>query len=81
MSKETGVIILGFLVAILPFLGFPESWRVFFFVLLGAGIATLGFVMRAHMLGVRSEEESTFVEHNPRNMNDIYRTHDRENQD
>jgi len=50
MSKETAVIVLGVWIIILPFLGFPESWRVLFFVLSGGGLAVLGFFLRTEAL-------------------------------
>src|SRR5438067_1319459 len=50
MSKESGVIILGLFIAVLPFLGFPQSWRDIFFLLAGLGLAAIGFFLRADHL-------------------------------
>jgi len=50
MSKEISVVMLGIFVAVLPFLGFPQSWRVIFFVIAGLGIMLLGFFLRADHL-------------------------------
>ncbi len=53
MSKEAGVIVLGFFVSVLPILGFPQSWRDILYILCGLGIACIGFLLRADHL--RSE--------------------------
>ena len=50
MSKEAGIVALGIWLAILPFLGFPGSWRTVFVFLSGAGVAALGFLVRAETL-------------------------------
>ena len=50
MSKETAVIALGVFVVVVPFLGFPEGWRIVLLVLAGLGLAVLGFLIRAEML-------------------------------
>ena len=50
MSKESGVILLGLFVAILPFLGFPQSVRDIFFMLSGLGALALGLFLRADHL-------------------------------
>lgn len=50
MSKETGVIVLGIWVFILPFLGIPGSWRTILLALTGAALAILGFLMRGEIL-------------------------------
>lgn len=46
MVKEIVVVVLGLLVAVLPFLGFPSSWRTPMFALMGLAIAALGFLIR-----------------------------------
>ena len=50
MSKEVGIIVLGLWLVVLPFLGFPGSWRMVFIFLSGLGIASLGFFLRAEAL-------------------------------
>lgn len=47
MSKEIGVVMLGIFVAVLPFLGFPQSWRAVLFVIAGLAIVLLGLLLRA----------------------------------
>ena len=45
-TKETAILVLGLLVALLPFLGFPRSWKTIFFVFSGLAIALLAFLIR-----------------------------------
>ena len=73
MSKETAVITLGILVIILPFLGFPEAWRVFFFVVTGIGLVVLGFYLRAEVIvrGGKKTGNRPFVENMHRPVNDV----------
>lgn len=51
MSKETGVIVIGLWVFILPFLGIPSSWRTALLALTGIGLALLGFFLRSEAMG------------------------------
>jgi len=41
-TKKT-FIILGIIIAIVPFLGIPYSWKTFLFVVIGLGIAITAF--------------------------------------
>ena len=50
MSKETSTVLLGLLVAIMPFLGFPQAWRNVFYILGGIVIISLGLLLRADHL-------------------------------
>lgn len=50
MSKEMTVIVLGLLVAAVPFLGIPGSWKTLVFVLAGLGLAGAGFLLRGEAL-------------------------------
>ncbi len=50
MSKEVAIVALGIWLAILPFLGFPGSWRTPLIFLSGLSIAALGFFLRAEAL-------------------------------
>lgn len=47
-SKNRLILILGILVALMPFLGFPTSWKNFFYFVFGLGVATLSFLMARH---------------------------------
>jgi|TARA_Y100000310_G_scaffold214702_1_gene215614 hypothetical protein len=51
MKKETGIITLGILVALMPFLGFPRLFEAILLVAFGLGIAVLGFLLRKGQLG------------------------------
>ena len=43
------IITFGVIVAIVPFLGFPSSWKTFLFAVLGSAIAfTAYYVLREH---------------------------------
>lgn len=46
MSKDITIIILGFFVALVPFLGFPPSWETALYVLSGFSIVVLTFLLR-----------------------------------
>lgn len=43
MHKQLVIFFLGVWVALLPLLGFPGSWKTFFFVVSGLAIAVLSF--------------------------------------
>lgn len=56
MSKDPIILILGIVVAIVPFLGFPGSFETVIFVLSGLAIAILAFMLRRDMAqGVHCE--------------------------
>ena len=72
MSREMTIIVLGVWVAIVPYLGFPSSWRTVLLVLTGLGIATTGFLLRARVVkrGTENNNNRFFVdngheEHHP----------------
>jgi hypothetical protein len=46
MSKERIIFILGIVIMFMPFLGFPNSWRSFFFVLIGLSLTLLAYRQR-----------------------------------
>lgn len=50
MSKNAIIIVLGFIVAAMPFLGFPSTWETIILVLLGVSLAVLAFLLRQDML-------------------------------
>jgi threonine/homoserine/homoserine lactone efflux protein len=45
MTNQRTIFILGLVVAIMPFLGFPSSWKKVFYILLGFGIAYLAYLL------------------------------------
>jgi|GEM_PF-1398358 len=48
MSKRKSILWLGVMVALMPFLGFPSSWKTFFYVLAGAFIAWNSYQLNKH---------------------------------
>jgi predicted MFS family arabinose efflux permease len=44
MRKERSLFVIGVWVAVLPFLGFPNSWRSIFFVITGIGLICLAYL-------------------------------------
>jgi len=46
MKKDTAILILGLLIALMPFLGFPGAWENWFFICAGLLIALLGYLLR-----------------------------------
>ena len=60
MSKEVSLIILGVLVAVLPYLGFPGSWRTIMLVVLGVLIVSIGILMRRETLSRGDTKTNSF---------------------
>ena len=46
MTKDNGILILGLVVALTPFLGIPGEWKTIIFVLAGILIAFLSFLIK-----------------------------------
>jgi membrane protein implicated in regulation of membrane protease activity len=46
MSKEIWIVVLGILIAAVPFLGFPGSWKTVIYVFVGLVIASLAFLLQ-----------------------------------
>lgn len=49
MTLDTLIMLAGAFVALLPFLGFPNSWDRFFFLCAGIFIIALGIVVRRRL--------------------------------
>jgi hypothetical protein len=67
MTTDTLIILSGAFVAVLPFLGFPNSWdRVLFFIA-GMFVISLGIVVRRgrHTTSNAASHNPHFVEHVP----------------
>lgn len=47
-SKNRLILILGILVALMPFSGFPAVWKNFFYIIFGLTIAVLSFLLARH---------------------------------
>ena len=68
MSKETAVIVLGFWVMILPYLGVPRAWLTALMIVTAMAFVVLGFFLRAEALSRTARHTGrhhTFVEHIP----------------
>ena len=48
MKHSRTIIILGIVVTVVPFLGFPSSWKTVIFAVLGVAIAAFGYRMFLH---------------------------------
>lgn len=65
MRKERTLLVIGLLVAILPFLGFPNNWRRLLFVLLGVALVYLAYLFYKQAkarLAINSNHSKTFVD-------------------
>jgi hypothetical protein len=74
MSKEMWVIVLGLLVIAMPHLGIPGAWKTILFVVLGASIAALGFLLRGESLSRGSgavANREHFVESTPSSVSSV----------
>lgn len=69
MTLDTLIMLGGAFVAILPFLGFPNSWDKALLLIVGTLIIVLGIIVRRRLGGRVSYQENrrdTFVESTPR---------------
>jgi VIT1/CCC1 family predicted Fe2+/Mn2+ transporter len=57
MSRESILIILGVLVAIVPSAGLPQSWVSILIPLLGLGVVVVAYTARASHMRKKSAEE------------------------
>jgi len=60
MRKERTLFIVGIWVMILPYLGFPESWRKILFLITGIGLVYLGYLFYTQYK-VRSAQEDNKI--------------------
>jgi len=68
MTLDALIMLAGAFVAILPFLGFPNSWDNALFFLAGIFIISLGIIVRrrgGHSTRPESKNVSNLVENNP----------------
>ena len=66
MTKDVGILVLGLLVAAMPFLGFPGGTERIIFVVSGLVIALLAFFIRGE-LGGSQEKTDSFVQNGVQN--------------
>jgi hypothetical protein len=63
MRKEKTLLVLGVWVAVLPFLGFPDSWRTVFFVLSGFALIYLSYIFyQESRVRKESNDSKTFID-------------------
>ncbi|HUC88482.1 MAG TPA: hypothetical protein VMR49_00425 [Candidatus Paceibacterota bacterium] len=65
MRKERTLFLIGLWVAILPFLGFPNSWREVFFVITGFALIYLAYLFHIEAkarLPKSDDNSQTFVD-------------------
>ena len=65
MTLDALIMFAGALVALMPFLGFPNSWDAFIFLFLGIFIVVLGIVLRRRAGKGTKVRTETFVESAP----------------
>ncbi len=66
MTLDALIMLAGAIVAVLPFLGFPNSWDTVLLFLLGVSIVGLGIVVHRRLgRPPKSGERQTFVENLP----------------
>lgn len=58
MTKDVGILILGLLVAVMPFLGFPASFERMFFIIAGLIISVLAFLIRGNLSHLHIPEKT-----------------------
>ena len=67
MTLDSLIMLAGALVAILPFLGFPNTWDSVIFVVLGVIVVLLGIVVRRRApRRMRHDRDALFVENSPK---------------
>lgn len=59
MTLDTLIMLAGSLVALLPFLGFPNSWDTVMFFLLGVLVIGLGIAVRRRASNSRAPQSSS----------------------
>ena len=76
MSKQRIIIILGVLVAAMPYLGFPTSWRKGFFLIAGIAIVICGYKISKEIKSLKTDSENSLTtfkdnldEHKPNKEN------------
>ena len=59
MRKEKTLLIIGIWVAVLPFLGFPDTWRKILFVISGLMLVYLAYLYYEQVKSLISRDENT----------------------
>ena len=69
MSRESIVFLIGILIIIVPHLGVPDDWKIYFFTAVGILLMIIGYVLRraAYLRSIEHQEgerrADSFVEH------------------
>ncbi len=69
MSRESIIFTVGLLVVIVPYLGVPEDWKRYFFIVAGALLMIVGYSLRrsAYLRSIEHDagehHSDSFVEH------------------
>ncbi len=61
MTTDTLIMFAGAAIAILPYLGFPNSWDSVFFLVLGVFVIALGIVVRRNGGSAVHEDQSSHI--------------------
>lgn len=70
MTIDGLIMLMGALVAALPFLGFPIFWDNIILVMLGVLIITIGIIIRRRGISPAKKRTTVFVENTPHSTND-----------
>lgn len=65
MRKEKTLLIIGILVSVMPFLGFPNNWRIFLFVIMGLSVIYISYLFYLEAKARMPKDDSqskTFVD-------------------
>lgn len=63
MSRESTLVLLGLLIALVPFIGLPYSWLMWILPVLGLIVLTLGVTLRAKRLPSRDDRHPLDIAH------------------
>lgn len=66
MRKEKTLLIIGLWVLILPFLGFPSSWRSVLYVITGVSLIYLSYLFyleaKSRLMKINNNQTKTFID-------------------
>ena len=65
MTLDALIMLTGAFVAVLPFLGFPNSWDSVLFLIAGILTVILGIIVRRRIAGPKRRETNSYVENLP----------------
>lgn len=66
MRKEKTLLIIGLWVLVLPFLGFPSSWRAILYVITGISLIYLAYLFyleaKSRLMKINDNQTKTFID-------------------